>query len=68
MLLREGPKTPPFVAKCAMAINHERLEARREELKVQFEKARASLFALQGAIADLDFLLSEQDEESTEKE
>ena len=47
-----------------MAINRERLEARREELRTQLEKARATTFALQGAIADLDYLLSEKDEDN----
>ena len=51
-----------------MAINRERLQARRDELKVQLEQARINLFALQGAIADLDYLLAEKDEEPATKE
>ena len=42
-----------------MAINRSRLQARREELRVQLEQTQANLFALKGAIADLDFLLQE---------
>ena len=51
-----------------MPINRERLETRREELRAQLEKARANVFALQGAIADLEYLLSEENEEPAPKE
>lgn len=51
-----------------MSINRERLEARREELRAQLEQVRANLFALQGAIADLDFLLNEDTDTAPEKE
>ena len=48
-----------------MPINRERLIKRRDELKNQMEVTRQNFIALQGAIADLDFLLSEKDEESS---
>ena len=46
-----------------MAINRERLERRLEELKAQRDQLQANFQALAGAIADLEFLLSEEDKE-----
>ena len=43
-------------------INRERLEKRRDELKLQLEQCRQQFIALNGAIQDLDYLLSEKDE------
>lgn len=45
-----------------MPINQERLEKRREELKIQQEQLRLNLVAVSGAIQDLDYLLSEKDD------
>ena len=44
-----------------MAINRERLESRLTELKTQQEQLRANFQAVAGAIADLEFLLQEED-------
>ena len=49
-----------------MSINRDRLEKRREELKLELERCRQQFIALNGAIQDLEFLLSEKDEELTE--
>ena len=48
-------------------INRDRLTTRREELQKQLEQCRVNYIALQGAISDLEFLLSEPDE-PTEKD
>lgn len=45
-----------------MSINRERLEKRREELKGQMEQLKANFNAVAGAIADLDYLLNEDNE------
>mgnify|MGYP001570318115 FL=1 len=42
-------------------INRDRIVVRREELQKQLEQCRSNYIALQGALSDLDFLLSEPD-------
>lgn len=44
-----------------MALTRQRLEARRDELRIQVESLRLQLVATQGAIADLDYLLQEDE-------
>ena len=51
-----------------MAITRERLIIRRDELKAQLEQIRLNFVAIQGAIADLDFLIKEDEESSESKE
>ena len=50
-----------------MPINRERLMARRDELKLQIEQCKQQFIALNGAIQDLDFLLSEPEDPKEEE-
>lgn len=45
-----------------MPITKEMLVARKEELQLNFEQAKAQITALQGALADVEYWLSKVDE------
>lgn len=50
-----------------MPITRERLIARRDDLIKEVEKCKQQFIALNGAIQNLDFLLSETDEEQPQE-
>lgn len=51
-----------------MEISRERLEARREEFRLQLEQIRQQYIAISGVIADIDFWLAEESKLKEAKE